>query len=631
VKIQFRFLLLLGLVFLASTATLAGVLYAVVLPAFAQIDNDQAAKNVTRIEQGIAADLLSLEQKVGDWGQWTETYEFVVGTAPEYVAANLQATSLINLDATFMAFYDLGGKPAWAGGYEYETEAARDFPGLRDPAQMAALLEKANAEPTRPVSGLFLVDGAPYLVAAGAILDSDGNGPSHGTLVIGHAFDAAYQEELSRRTEVPFTTHRRDEGTVVEPGSAPRRIATTADRFVDRLAIADAVGRPVLHLDIVTSRDATNVGFTSIVIAGLWLGGMALVILFIIGYAINILVVAPLQRINAAMAEVAGSADLEKRLGWNRRDEIGALAARFDHMLEQLARARRDLLELTFKLGRSDLATGMFHNLRNAMSPLANQLHRAGAALSPPSDSHVDQALGELAAPEVETARKSRLVEFLKLAVEQMQGRQQSAQEEVAAAMGQVKAIEQILNQQSGADAAAASEALALPFLVREGLSLFGSGQLAGVRVELDPAMDRLPPVRVQRLPMIHVIYNVIANALAAIAAKAGDGQGRIGVRAQTVAGEPFIRLEIVDNGIGVAVTSLTELFRAGYTTKADKKGGEGLHWCANTMAANGGRIWAESAGPEQGLTILIEIPLAAKRPATDLRVEAGAGGDDAG
>ena len=610
-KIQARILLLLASVFVASLASLAVVLFVVILPAFEQIDNAQAVKNIKRIEQGIANELAVLDQKLIDWAQWTETYEFVQTGAAAYVDGNLQAGSLINLNVDFMAFYDTAGKPVWAGGYDAVTKEFQAYSGLSDSAQMRSVLDPARTDPAK---GLLTIDGQSFLVSAGKILDNEGNGPSHGTLVIGRAFNDSFREELTRRTEVMFTAtaHAANKSAAAKPGlqGGSFRTLATNRTLIDRLSFLDLSGTTMLDLDIVTNRDASSVGETSVTIAAIMLVGMALTITMIIGYAINVLVVAPIHRINNAMQEVASSADLEKRLSWSRRDEFGTLAGQFDYMLEQLANARRDLLELTFKIGRSDLATGMFHNIRNALSPLANQLRRAAANVSSASDGHVDRALMELGDQATNPARRQKLLEFLATAWSQATGRQQNARAEIDAATRQLAAIELILNQQHTEKAAISTENLELPFLLTESLNFFGAEQLAVGNVVIDPSLASMPAVAVQRLPMIHVFYNIIANAISAIEASGGT-DGRILVRASNLRDKSMVRMEFVDNGIGVEPTLLAEIFRAGYTTKKDGKGGEGLHWCANTMAACGGRIWAESDGPGLGATILIDIPYA--------------------
>lgn len=617
-KIQARILIMLATVSLLALAVLVGVLLMVVAPAFEQLDHEQATKNINRVKQSLANELAVLDQTVVDWGHWNDTYTFVLDASPDYMASNLQPSSLSNLDVSFMAFYDTSGKPVWASGYDSETEEAKDFTALADPARAGALTTGRE----RSIHGLMVMGGRNYLISAGDILDSDGNGPSHGTLVIGREIDEALLENLKSRTEVNFRTQPHELGRTDAAPDGPALVAETAGLLTHRIILRDVNDIQLLDIYIETPRDAGLLGHAAIGIAiGLMISTI-LLIMIALAIVINMLIVRPVHQINAAMQDVASSADLEKRLGWHRGDEFGTLARQFDHMLEQLAHARRDLLELTFKIGRSDLATGMFHNVRNAMSPLANQMHRAVATLSGAEDGHAERSFAELKNENTDPTRKKRLIEFLAAAWSQAITRQQSIRRELEAATGQLAAIEQILNQQEAPDVAVSTESLPLAFLIRESLNFFGTSQLATANIEIEPSVDAMPLVAVQRLPMIHVIYNVIANAVSAIEAHGGGAggagvAGRVLMRAGIVPENGMIRLEIVDNGIGAEIHSLIDIFRPGYTTKKDQKGGEGLHWCANTMAACGGRMWAESAGPGKGMTIFIEIPQATAQQPT--------------
>lgn len=609
-KIQPRILVLLASVLIVSLVIMSAVMLAVVTPAFERLDRDQAIKNVKRVEQSIANELEGLDETVADWANWNESYVFALDRSEEYITANLQASSLLNLGVTFMGFFDNMGEVAWVGSYDPVTKEALTIPGLSEPAQMAPVLAAANAT---PVHGLLAIDSRYFFISASDILDNDGNGPSHGTLIMGREIDDALLQDLQQRTEVVFRMQPRQS----EPGdgeaapSGPTQIAQGDDFLRHRITLKDVGGIDRLDLDIETPRDASAVGRNSVLIATVLLIVTALLTMVVIAVAVNGLIVRPIRQINLAMRDVGESADLEKRLRWTRRDELGILARQFDHMLEQIADARRDLLELTFKIGRSDLAVGMFHNLRNAMSPLANQLHRALESLTPTGGEQVKRALTELKDVATDAGRKARLLDFLAAAWSQDETSRQAAGREIDAATGQLVAIEKLLNRQHDSqDAAVSTEALSLPFLVNESLAFFGTGQLAIANIEIDASLGVMPLVAVQRLPMIHVLYNVIANAITAIQNK-GDKPGHVVMKAASDPQKGVVLMEIVDNGIGVDVTMLNDIFRSGYTTKRDKKGGEGLHWCANTMAACGGRIWAKSAGIGDGMTIFIEIPQA--------------------
>jgi sensor histidine kinase regulating citrate/malate metabolism len=82
----------------------------------------------------------------------------------------------------------------------------------------------------------------------------------------------------------------------------------------------------------------------------------------------------------------------------------------------------------------------------------------------------------------------------------------------------------------------------------------------------------------------------------------------------EAVDGRDMIHLEIRDNGEGIAADGMESLFRRGYSTKSEKKGGIGLHWCANSVIAMGGKIHATSPGKGQGATFHLLLPAAPRR-----------------
>ena len=67
------------------------------------------------------------------------------------------------------------------------------------------------------------------------------------------------------------------------------------------------------------------------------------------------------------------------------------------------------------------------------------------------------------------------------------------------------------------------------------------------------------------------------------------------------------LRIEVTDNGEGIAAANLETIFEHGFTTKSNGHG-FGLHSAANSAVELGGRLTATSGGSGQGATFILEL-----------------------
>jgi len=72
---------------------------------------------------------------------------------------------------------------------------------------------------------------------------------------------------------------------------------------------------------------------------------------------------------------------------------------------------------------------------------------------------------------------------------------------------------------------------------------------------------------------------------------------------------EDRLRIEVIDNGVGIALENLEKIFQHGFTTK-EKGHGFGLHSSALAAKDMGGSLAAHSNGVGQGATFTLELPL---------------------
>lgn len=118
---------------------------------------------------------------------------------------------------------------------------------------------------------------------------------------------------------------------------------------------------------------------------------------------------------------------------------------------------------------------------------------------------------------------------------------------------------------------------------------------------------DGLPRVLVDRSRFIRVIANLVGNAL-----KFTPGGGRVSVRA--VKENKNVKIEVTDNGVGIAADKLEKIFDKFYqeiNPESEAAGGigMGLTIAREIIEAHGGKIWAESKGLGKGSTFGFTLP----------------------
>jgi signal transduction histidine kinase len=129
---------------------------------------------------------------------------------------------------------------------------------------------------------------------------------------------------------------------------------------------------------------------------------------------------------------------------------------------------------------------------------------------------------------------------------------------------------------------------------------------LARHQIEVVRHFDATPPALLDRHKVLQILVNLISNAKHALRDR---GEGRRLELRLTRLDTNFVRLEVTDNGSGIAPENLTRVFQHGFTTK--KSGhGFGLHSGANAANEMGGRLTVHSDGLGHGASFRLDLPV---------------------
>jgi C4-dicarboxylate-specific signal transduction histidine kinase len=129
-----------------------------------------------------------------------------------------------------------------------------------------------------------------------------------------------------------------------------------------------------------------------------------------------------------------------------------------------------------------------------------------------------------------------------------------------------------------------------------------------GIKTDIELTAE-LPPVMGERVQLQEVIFNLINNAIDAMASV--DVGHRV-LRMRTKPEDKIIVVEIEDSGGGIERGSLDKIFEPFVTTKPNGTG-LGLAICNTIIERHGGRLAASSEGKNRGALFQISLPAAGR------------------
>ncbi|MEI6399484.1 MAG: ATP-binding protein, partial [Pseudomonadota bacterium] len=113
------------------------------------------------------------------------------------------------------------------------------------------------------------------------------------------------------------------------------------------------------------------------------------------------------------------------------------------------------------------------------------------------------------------------------------------------------------------------------------------------------------------RILLSQVIANLLINAAESIGATGRD-DGQIQIQQALIETEEGAvhQLTIADNGDGFGEEVKSKLFTRGFSTRTAKSGGNGLHWCHNTVNMMRGTLTLISEGKGKGARAVLIMPI---------------------
>jgi PAS domain S-box-containing protein len=280
---------------------------------------------------------------------------------------------------------------------------------------------------------------------------------------------------------------------------------------------------------------------------------------------------------------------------------------------QKIEAINRELREASRQAGMAEVATGVLHNVGNVL----NSVNVAAGVLSDRLNNSKSSGVSKLSKLLTQQNDLGRFIAddergrqipaYLQKLAEHLEKEQTDMRKELHELVMNVEHIKEIVaTQQNYARVLGVSEVVDLSEVMEDAIKIHG-GSYERHAIKLIREYDKLPQMSLDKHKVMQILINFLNNAK--YACDAGQKHEKmVAVRLKLI-GQDRVRMEVADNGIGIAPKNITRIFSQGFTTR---KGGHGFGLHSGALAAKdlGGTISAESPGVGQGATFILEIPI---------------------
>ncbi|MDB5391096.1 MAG: zraS 2 [Planctomycetaceae bacterium] len=326
-----------------------------------------------------------------------------------------------------------------------------------------------------------------------------------------------------------------------------------------------------------------------------------------------------LERIEVGEADLKRSYDeLELRVQ-RRTQQLSEANDILSHEVAERKRAEAELRELQSqhldaarRAGMAEIATSVLHNVGNVLnsvnisaSMIRDKLKKSGTADFRAATELLSQHLDDLGAFVSTDSRGKHLAKFLIQLCQKMTSDELQIVEETKSLSNSIDHIKGIVSvQQSYAGSGGFIEELPLSSLVEDAIRI-NSQSLNRHNIEVIREFEDLPLICTDKQKVLQILVNLVSNAKNAVI-EANHSNGQMKVRVLRTNAD-HVRIEVIDNGVGIPSENLTRVFSHGFTTRKDGHG-FGLHSAANLAREMNGTLTVHSEGLGKGATFALEL-----------------------
>ena len=298
------------------------------------------------------------------------------------------------------------------------------------------------------------------------------------------------------------------------------------------------------------------------------------------------------------------------------------VSTQLEATMEELAAAQQRLVDASRQAGMAEVATGILHDVGNVLNSVNVSAAMANERVRGFRTDRLAQAANLLTSATAQSGSTGAPPDQQKKLAAYLEQLAAHWAEEQAGLLGElttlcshldhVKAV--VKRQQEYAGHGGVAETFSLTDTIDDALTMIQAG-LERYQITVERDYRCRPQLVADRHKLAQVLLNLITNARDALI-ETPPGHRRLVIRVEP-GEDDTAQVEIHDTGVGIKPDDLSRLFDYGFTTKQHGHG-FGLHHSALSAKSLGGSLTATSAGPNQGATFTLRLPVKPRSESND-------------
>lgn len=167
------------------------------------IEGNTASEKMRQLRNHIHAQQVQMGHVAVDWACWDDAYRYMQSPDPEFVKTNMRQQMLAKLNLSSIAYYSRDAVHA-----AFIEDATENWePGQSAEAQrlFALLTRKLMRSADEGMTGILMIGGMPYIMAAQKIRDTAMLLPPNGVVFMTRAMDAGFIKDVEHDTLLRFS------------------------------------------------------------------------------------------------------------------------------------------------------------------------------------------------------------------------------------------------------------------------------------------------------------------------------------------------------------------------------------------------------------------------------------------